>query len=172
MGRRIRTLVPQTDNFLIPTWPYWRSFVRKTRQGNKICETISTSVTKSNLVLRFWRKHPYGFPAERRLVSGTVVTQANCPRSYVVDTPSGRIERNRHHLRVQPEQDTPAQETETSLHNSPVSWGINRDNRESTVEEEIPQSSTTSRRIQTRSQTGTNIQPPPPPPPRLLSLGS
>ncbi len=95
-------------------------------------------------------------------MSGTVVTQANHPRSYVVDTPSGRIERNRHHLRVQPEQDTLAQETETSLHNSPVSWGINRDNRESTVEEEIPQSSTTPRRIQTRSQLELIFNPPPP----------
>ena len=36
MGRRMRTLVPQTDNFLIPTWPYLEEFRKKdqTRKQN------------------------------------------------------------------------------------------------------------------------------------------
>ncbi len=36
MGRRMRTLVPQTDNFLIPTWPYLEDFCKKdqTRKQN------------------------------------------------------------------------------------------------------------------------------------------
>ncbi len=36
MGRQMRTLVPQIDHFLIPTWPYLEEFRKKdqTRKQN------------------------------------------------------------------------------------------------------------------------------------------
>lgn len=39
-------------------------------------------------------------------ISGHVVTKAEMPRSYVFETPSGLLQRNRHQLQVDPETDS------------------------------------------------------------------
>ena len=68
-------------------------------------------------------------------VSGRVISPADRPRSYVVETPSGQIERNRSQLTVAP-----------------------RENSETNHQPEIE--TETSHRIMTRSRTGTAINPP------------
>ena len=80
-------------------------------------------------------------------VEGRVVSPAKSPRSYVVDTPTGVVRRNRQHLNVDPEKtENPEPETNT--------------------EQSQPQSQTEPNRIVTRSQTGTVVKPPE----RLYSL--
>ena len=67
---------------------------------------------------------------------GRVVTRANEPRSYLVDTLTGRLRRNRSHLQVVP--DPEPEETES----------------------EVSDSMLMQNRIVTRSQTGTLVRPP------------
>ena len=68
-------------------------------------------------------------------VSGRVISPAGRPRLYVVETPSGQIERNRSELTVAP-----------------------RENSETNYRSETE--TETSRRVMTRSRTGTAINPP------------
>ena len=75
--------------------------------------------------------------SEGEKAPATVVSSANSPRSYLVETPSGMVRRNRIHLNVDP---------------SPPS-----DQSKAQIEPE-PDSDT--RRIITRSQTGTVVKPP------------
>ena len=77
-------------------------------------------------------------------VKGRVVSPANSPRSYVVDTPSGVLRRNHQHLNVAPEK---------SEDSEPES-------NEQSTEQSQPN------RIVTRSQTGTVVKLPE----RLYSL--
>ena len=74
-------------------------------------------------------------------VSGRVVSPASLPRSYVVETQSGRIERNRSQLTVVPRENSGDSETPQV-------------NQQPAVETETP------RRIMTRSRTGTAVNPP------------
>ena len=71
-----------------------------------------------------------------KLQKGRVVAHANEPRSYIVNTPTGRLRRNRSHLQVVP--DSEPKETESEI-SDPM----------------VVQS-----RIVTRSQTGTLVRRP------------
>lgn len=48
-------------------------------------------------------------------VHGTVVSTADAPRSYVVETPSGQVRRNRQHLNVVPENQEQVDQSETQM---------------------------------------------------------
>ena len=131
MGRRLRTDVPQTSQSLTPQWPYLSQFQKddhtfkdkqkhdfdrrhRVRDLPELPDSTDVWVTTNN--------NP---------IPGRVVTSAAAPRSFVVQTPSGNIRRNRSHLNIIPNTHTNDQETSQ------------------------PQN-----RIQTRSQTGTLIIPP------------
>ena len=73
---------------------------------------------------------------ERDPKPGTVVSAADTPRSYIVDTPPGEIQRNRSQLRVVP--DIPTER-------EPVTAEIRE---------------TQPRRVTTRSQSGVELKPP------------
>ena len=77
---------------------------------------------------------------DRRTVKGRVVGPAGMPRSYFVETPTGEVRRNQAQLTV-----TPGGNTQTG--------GEGETNQRSTETEQ-------SRRIVTRSHTGTHIRPP------------
>ncbi len=74
--------------------------------------------------------------SEGEVAQGRVVSPAGTPRSYMVDVPSGRLQRNRRHLSAVP---PPSQE-------------------DGTLPLEIPDPPP--KRIMTRSQTGTSTFPP------------
>ena len=97
-GRKIATDLPQPDGQLSPDWPYLADF----RQAD--------SAYKSKQQADFNRRHrtrplPELTPRTslwvrtgRQLEPGKVITKANVPRSYIVETAAGRKRRNRHHL--------------------------------------------------------------------------
>jgi len=105
MGRKIRSLIPQTDKHLVPRWSYLKDFREankkfKNRQKHyfdKGHRTRDLSPIPDNTDV--WVK------SEKEPVKGTVLTPAGTPRSYVVETPSGQVERNRRHLNIVPHQD-------------------------------------------------------------------
>ena len=102
MGRHLWTLVPQTDELLIRQWAYLDHFQKRNR------------IEKATQIKHYNAAHgvkalpdipdntPVWITTEGGPVEGTVVSQADRPRSYVVETPTGRIERNRYHIRVKP----------------------------------------------------------------------
>ena len=132
MGQRLRTQLPCTD--LIPQWPYLEEFREKNESFKKkqerdynrrhrVCEVPSLPDNAAVWVT-----------SGNRPISGRVITAANTPRSYLVETPTGRIRRNQQHLNIVPDSITDA---------TPPNHA-----------------SATRSRIMTRSQTGTEIVPP------------
>ena len=111
MGRKIRTRIPTSPSNLNPCWPYLEQF----REND--------ASLKDRQKRDFDRRHsaktlPELHPGERvwlpdKKVEGTVVDKADPPRSYTVETPKGRLRRNRRHLNPLPE--TPNTDTSTAL---------------------------------------------------------
>ena len=140
MGRRLRTTVPQTSQQLTPTWTYLPQFKKaNAKQKNK---------QKANYDRRHRVTEDTDIQDDTEVVvrtggqtvEGRIVGPAETPRSYIVETPTGEIRRNRSQLTVVPT-DNPRQSRDE----------LNSENATSTQ----PQ-----RRIATRSQTGTEIIPP------------
>ena len=137
MGRSIRTAVPQTSDQLIPDWPYLPDFRRQDAEVKR--------KQKQNFDQRHRVQDQPDIPdgtevwvtsgAAGSPVRGTVTAHADTPRSYIVKTPTGLIQRNRQHLNIVPPVET--------IHDQVDSPDL-----------EPP------RRIMTRSQTGTKIRPP------------
>ena len=137
MGRRIRTTVPQISSQLIPDWPYLPEF----RQRNMAAKRTQ----KRNFDQRHRVQSLPDIPANSEVwvtsgaanlpVRGRITASTDTPRSYIVETPTGQIQRNRQHLNPIPQSDATL-------------------DQEDTQEQEEP------RRIITRSQTGTKIGPP------------
>ena len=109
MGRKIRTPVPQTDHLLVPEWSYLPDF----RERNAAFKGHQ----KKNFDMRHGVHTQPDIPDDTEVwinsgsepVRGTVLTQANAPRSYVVRTPSGVIRRNRQHLSIVPQTESSTQ---------------------------------------------------------------
>ena len=139
MGRCLRTTVPQAREQFLPQWSYLPRFQRDEQQH------------KGKQEKNFDRRHrtlalpiiPDGsdvwISAERGERRGTVVTEAQTPRSYIVETPTGSVRRNRSHLKVVPQS---ASEEHSNLE---VQGNIDTDRVQRPI---------------TRSQTGTAIVPP------------
>ena len=91
MGRRLRTFVPQADKLIVPQWPYLADF-RKLDQEYKRKQ-------KQNFDRRFRARDLPPLPdytelwitTDRVAIRGRVVSPASRPRSYIVETPSGRL---------------------------------------------------------------------------------
>ena len=106
MGRRLRTSVPQTDKRLTPQWPYLKSFRERDKRYKE--------KQKENFDSRHRVKDLPSIPddtdvwitTETEPAPGRVISPADRPRSYVMDTPSGQMVRNRSHLTVMPNEDS------------------------------------------------------------------
>ena len=138
MGGRLRTSIPQVKEQFDPQWPYleeFKSLNRKFKQKQK--RDFNKRHRAQNLKdipedTKVW------VPSGSDKVEGRVVSPAKSPRSYLVDTPTGVVRRNRLHLNVAPQKQDGS--------------------------EAVPNEHATERlrpnRIATRSQTGTLVKPP------------
>ena len=103
MGRCIRGNVPVISKHLVPDWSYMEGL---RQQNNLFKERQKRDYDRRHRVQDLppipsdtdvWiRTHD-------RTSSGTVVRQANAPRSYIVDTPFGEVRRNRQQLNIIPQ---------------------------------------------------------------------
>ena len=103
MGRQLRANLPLAKEQLCPQWPYLEEFKQRNMEF------------KSKQKRDYDRQHrvrplpliPYDAEvwdtSGDQPTSGRVVAPAGAPRSYIVDTPTGRVRRNRRHLNVNPE---------------------------------------------------------------------
>ena len=132
MGRNVRTNIPQSTEHLIPRLPDYQKFRvddQKFKQRQKANYDRRHRTRELPLLpdnTRVW------ITTDNRHVPGRVTSTAGTPRSYLVDTPTGTLRRNRGDLNVMPH-------------------GHNTD-------EQTPQ--TVRSPILTRSKTGTEIRPP------------
>ena len=139
MGRRIRTPLPQTDKHLIPEWSYLPTFRQQNRDFKERQKDFDQHHRAHDLA-EFPDDAEVWISSDGEPVRGRVVSSADGPRSYVIDTPTGPVHQNRSHLTVAPE---------TTDRSTADSHGSKHE-----PEPEPPC------RIMTRSQTGTAILPP------------
>ena len=152
MGRSIRTLVPQIDKHLIPEWPYMEFFCRENKKQKDRQKHYFDSHHRVHDLPEIPDNTDVWISTEGGPVEGTVVSQAGRPRSYIVETPSGRVQRNRRHLTVVPspknDPDPGAtSKSSTTLEPTDVGQETLPPNPPTQLPEEPP------RRIMTRSQT-------------------
>ena len=131
MGRKIRTVVPQTKEQFKPNWPYLEEF-KKTEKRYKQKQKENFDKKKKSRPLP---PLDYGTTVwvnlQDRQVPGTVSHSADAPRSYHVNIPSGQVRRNRRDLRPRQQSTLPDRGTEN-----------------------------TSNSVMTRSRTGASMYPP------------
>lgn len=101
MGQRLRTPVPQLPSLLTPSLPNEVTVIKKERERRL---KDSSVFNKRHRV----RDLPQLSPGQPVWITdtkseGTVISPHSTPRSYIVESPSGVIRRNRHHLLPLPE---------------------------------------------------------------------
>ena len=97
-GRHLRTTLPQLDTKLIPAWPYLSDFRcndQKLKQQQKIHYDRRH---RTRLVPPLEEGSQVWITSGDQHTKGTIASEANTPRSYIVNTPSGQLRRNRRHL--------------------------------------------------------------------------
>ena len=133
MGRPLRTDIPQTLSTLVPEWSYLTSFHQKDAEMKRKQKADYDRQRRARSLLPLPNSTPVWVRTQDRPDPGCVLQSADTPRSYLVEVPSGTVQRNQSHL----------------------SWRPEADSTQSTPE-------TPERRvIATRSQTGTHVGPPP-----------
>ena len=90
MGRKLQTLLPIAPKQLKPKLPIFRS-LRENEKESKL-KHRARLLTKVKTNDKVWIKD--------QKKSGTVKTESNEPRSYIIQTDSGEIRRNRRHSRI------------------------------------------------------------------------
>ena len=102
MGRNVRTNIPQSTEHLMPQLPNYSKFKRddkKFKYQQKLyygCRHRARPLPLLPDDTRVW------VTTDNRLIPGQVTSTADTPRSYLVDTPTGIMRRNRCDLRVIP----------------------------------------------------------------------
>ena len=131
MGRRIRTVVPEADGVLVPSWPNLTEFRKVDEQYKKKQKSQYDKRHRARELPEF-NDNTDVFITDGRnpTVPGRVIRSSGT-RSYIVETPTGTSRRNRCHLHQRP--------SDTSDIARPIE----------------PRSP-----VQTRSKTGTVLRPP------------
>ena len=146
MGHRLRSNLPQTQELLIPQWPYLQP-VRKSEKEFKLKQKKAYDKRhRVTAVLSLSDDTPVWVRNRNSLLTGKVLTQASTPPSYLVETPSGILRRNRLHLGVVPDDQTTSD--------------ISGSEPENTHVDSTPEVVPAPQPIMTRSRTGTSILPP------------
>ena len=124
MGRQVRSNIPQTSDTLKPQWPYLGDF----RQSNQKLKAKQKANYDSSHGPRPLAEIPddttVWVTTENQHSPGRVAAHADAPRSYLVQTPVGQIRRNRAHLTIRPDPESPDRkdptETTTGATRSPI----------------------------------------------------
>ena len=134
MGRKLRSNIPQTTDSLVPQWSYLQEFRAQNKEFKKRQKTDYDRCHRVQDLLAIPDNTDVWVTTGGSPTPGRIITTTDTPRSYIVQTPSGEIRRNRSHLNID---------------HSRVS---NTDTQSNTTQERSP--------IQTRTRTGTTIAPP------------
>ena len=98
MGRHLRTWVPMADSKLIPQWSYLPEFkaskveFRTNQKDNFDKHHCAHDLPPMPDNTRVWIEIDNG------PTSGHVISMAETPRSYIIETSTSQLQRNRHHV--------------------------------------------------------------------------
>ena len=106
MGRQLRTTLPQAPDHMKPEWPYLEKFrvedvsfkLRQKANFDKRHQVRPLPVIADGTDV--WITTDRADP-----VPGVIVKKSAAPRSYLIDTESGAVRRNRCHLNVVPKKE-------------------------------------------------------------------
>ena len=141
MGRKIRTTLPMPTSTLVPEWPYLKEFQQADEKFKKQQKTDYDRRHRVRNLPEIPDNTDVWVTTGGHPIAGRTVTFANTPRSYVVQTPTGEMRRNRRQLNIAPP---------TNSHSTD-----NIPQTDARTNEEQTRSP-----IMTRSRTGTPIAPP------------
>ena len=142
MGRRLKTDIPQPRKAFTPEWPHLFGFREKDKEWKERQKSDYDKRHRVKNLTPLPDDQPVWVQTGDRQVAGRVIQPAATPRSYIVQTPSGQLRRNRSHLTPRPE-------------------GSQMDTSESDPHDTPDSNPSLTRRIVTRSSTGTYVGPPP-----------
>ena len=137
MGRRIRTTLPQVTQHFIPKWPYLKTFQQLDKKYKNQQKRDHDRCHSARSLPELAEDTQVWVRTDNLQQSGKVISTSVEPRSYVVSTPTGQVRRNRQHIIQIPTQEDP-----------PV------------VDQSISHDEFQRSPVQTRSRTGTAVQPP------------
>ena len=138
MGRRLRTTLPQIDDQLRPQCKYLETFRKQNSEFKQKQKSAYDRRHRTNSLPPIADDTKVWVSGGQTTIPGQIYSQANIPRSYIVNTPGGQIRRNRQHLYVIPDSANDNQRT------------LNSSSSETSVLPGPP----------THSRTGTDIRPP------------
>jgi len=98
MGRQIRTVLPQTSQSLVPQWPYLTEFKRANDKFKEQQKRNYDNRHRVRNLPEIPNNTDVWVTTDGHNTSGRVMRMADTPRSYVVQTPTGNLRRNRHQL--------------------------------------------------------------------------
>jgi hypothetical protein len=118
MSRKLQTLLPIAPKQLKPNIPNFRS-LRENEKESKLKQKRNYDRRHRARLLTIVKTNDKVWITDQKM-SGTVKTESNEPRSYIIQTDSGEIRRNRRHLAKIPEsvKDTDKITSETAPDNS------------------------------------------------------
>jgi len=102
IGRSLRTTVPQVTTHLIPKWNYLEEFREKDKDFKEKQKRDYDCHYRTSEMPDIPEDTAVWIRSGNKPQKGRVVACANKPRSYLVDTSTGRLQRNRSHLQVVP----------------------------------------------------------------------
>ena len=103
MGHKIRTDLPQSQQNLLPEWSYIDEFAEKHKKFTADQKRHHDKRHRVQSLPILPEDQPVWVNTEGKQVPGIVLHQANAPRSYLLETPSGQVRRNRSHLQCRSE---------------------------------------------------------------------
>ncbi|XP_062859493.1 uncharacterized protein LOC134321620 [Trichomycterus rosablanca] len=110
MGRRLRSPLPVSPGQLKPRWPNRKAFAEKDKRL-KHAQTVTYNY-RHRASARPELKAGQRVWITNTQEPATVLREADTPRSYVVETDSEEVRRNKAHLRLLPDLQTPPQVVE------------------------------------------------------------
>ena len=119
MGRKIRTLLPQTTVSLVPQWHNLPEFETANKKFKDQQKNYYDNCHRARSLPDIPDNTNVWITTDGQNSPGRTVRRADAPRSYIVQTPSGELRRNRSQLNVNPSTATETQSTTTNSR-SPV----------------------------------------------------
>ena len=98
MGRHIRTDVPQISKHFVPEWSYLQSFVDKDKEFKSQQKSNYDRRQRTKPLPQLLEDSPVWVCTNTNQVPGHITSTLRTPRSYIVSTPFGQVQRNRIHL--------------------------------------------------------------------------
>ena len=112
MGRKLRTNVPATTTSLVPQWEFLATFREKDRERKVKQKQHYDQRHRTRPLPEIPNNSAVWINTGGNSIPGQIVTQSTTPRSYLVQTPSGTLRRNRSQINPAPNSQTsPSQPT-------------------------------------------------------------